>query len=351
MSANNRFFRGVPVMESAALCIALLLIFSTLADGQGRSSPNGAGVNKIQGRVRFPSNSPATSVRVRLENPGLATILTVTDSEGMFYFNGLGAGRYVVIVEAGDDYETFRESVEIDAPVTTSRTIYIPPSPRTFNIVADLRLKGTVKNKPGVINASLAAVPKQALKEFKKALELQNSGDFNQAIEKFNEAIKLHPQFFEAHAELGSLYLRTNQLDKALESLRAAMALNNRNLNIRLNYGVALLNKKRMTEAETEFREVIKADKTAATAHMYLGIALLGLKRIDEAETEFLQAISIKDDERLAQAHRYLGGIHWGKGNYTKAADELEKYLKLAPKAPDAAKIRETINQLRERKK
>jgi tetratricopeptide (TPR) repeat protein len=277
--------------------------------------------------------------------------MTVTDSEGMFYFNGLTAGQYTVIVEAGEDFEIFREVVEIDPPINVNPNIYLPPSPRTFNVMADLRLKGTIRNRPGVINAALAAVPKAALKEFKKALEAQGKGDTNLAIEKFSEAVRLHPQFFEAHAELGSLYLRTNQLEKAVESLRAALGLNDKNPNVRLNYGIALLNKKEMAEAEREFREVIKADKTAATAHMYLGIALLGLKRNDEAETVLLQAISLKDDEKLAQAHRYLGGIYWGKGNYARAAEELEKYLKLAPNATDAAKIREIIRNLREKTK
>jgi cytochrome c-type biogenesis protein CcmH/NrfG len=348
VSAFNRLSNAT-VIESTVVFIALFLIFSTVADGQ--RSPAGSGFHKIQGRVRFPSNSPAISVRVRLENTNNPSMMTITDAEGMFYFAGLDAGQYTVTVEAGDDFEIFREVVEIDPPVTTSRNIYVPPSPRTFNILADLRLKGTVKTKPGVINAALASVPKTALKEFKKALEAQNKGDTNLAIAKFNEAIKLHPPFFEAHAELGSLYLKTNQLEKAIESLRAAIELNDKNPNVRLNYGIALLNNKEMTEAERELREVIKVDKTAATAHMYLGIALLGLKRVDEAETAFLQAISIKDDEKLAQAHRYLGGIHWGKGNYKQAIAELEKYLKLAPKTSDAGKIREIIGQLREKAK
>lgn len=352
MSANNGFLRA-SIIESAIANIALLLIFGVAAvinaDAQGRSSAIGSGVNKIQGRVRFPSNSPAISIRVRLEATGISSVMTVTDSEGMFYFNGLSAGQYTVIIEAGEDYELFRETIEIDPPVNVNPNIYLPPSPRTFNVMADLRLKGTIKNKPGVINASLAAVPKPALKEFRKALEAQTSGDVNLAIEKFGEAIKLYPQFFEAYAELGSLYLKTNQLDKALESLRAAIALNDKNSNVRLNYGIALLNKKEMAAAEKELREAIKADSMSATSYMYLGIALLGLKRIDEAEAEFLRAISIKDDEKLAQAHRYLGGIHWGKGKYSEAADELEKYLKLAPKAPDGGKIRETISELRKK--
>lgn len=350
MSASYRFL-CMTIVESAIISIALLLIFCPVKiDAQSRASV-GNGVNKIQGRVRFPSNSPAVSVRVRLESTNISNVLTVTDSEGMFYFNGLDAGQYTIIVEAGEDYEIFREVVDIDPPVNVSRTIYVPPSPRTFNVVADLRLKGTIKTKPGVINAALASVPKPALKEFKKALEAASRGETNLAIEKFNEAIKLHPPFFEAHAELGSLYLRTNQLDKAVQSLRTALGINDKNLNVRLNYGIVLLNKKEMIEAERELRMVVKGDETAATPHMYLGIALLGLKRIDEAESELLRAISLKDDEKLAQAHRFLGGIYWGKGNYLQAADSLEKYLKLAPKAADADKIRETVKMLRDKTK
>jgi len=258
MSANNHFWQA-RVIEPAVVLIALLLIFGTVADGQGRSAV-GSGVNKIQGRVRFPSNNPAISARVRLENTNSASIITVTDSEGMFYFNGLGSGQYTITVEAGDEYEIFREVVDIDPPVTVNRNIYIPPSPRTFNILADLRLKGTIKNKPGVINAALVSVPKTALKEFKKALEAQNKGDTNLAIEKFNEAIALYPQFTEAHAELGFLYLKTGQLDKSVAALRKALELDEKNLNIRLNYGVALLNKKDMQEAEKQLREVVQTD-------------------------------------------------------------------------------------------
>jgi Flp pilus assembly protein TadD len=346
MSANNRFMR-LPVTEPAIALIALFLIFSIAADGQGRASMVGNGVNKIQGRVRLPSNNPAISARVRLENPNIANVMSVTDREGMFYFNGLTAGQYTVIVEAGEDYEVFREVVEIDAPATTSRTVYIPPSPRTFNVMADLRLKGTIKNKPGVINAAFASIPKNALKAFEKGLEAASKGNAARAIEKFNEALALHPQFFEACAELGSIYLKTNQLDKATETLRKALELNGKNLNTRLNYGIALLNKKIMAEAERELREVVKGDETAATPRMYLGIALLGLKRTDEAESELLRAVSLKDDEKLALAHRYLGGIYWGKGHYRQAADELEKYLKLSPKVADAEKIQGIVKELR----
>ncbi|MBA3786170.1 MAG: hypothetical protein H0X15_11670 [Acidobacteria bacterium] len=106
-----------------------------------------------------------------------------------------------------------------------------------------------------------------------------------------------------------------------------------------------------MYEAEKELEKAVLADETVATPHMYLGIALLGLDYPDYAEKEFLKSISLKDDEKIAQAHKYLGGIYWKKGNFKQAADELEKYVKFSPKAADAEKILATIKQLREKVK
>jgi regulator of sirC expression with transglutaminase-like and TPR domain len=45
--------------------------------------------------------------------------------------------------------------------------------------------------------------------------------------------------------------------------------------------------------------------------------------------------------------HYYLAGVYWAKNDYKRAADELEKYLKLAPGTPDAERTRTTIKDLR----
>jgi tetratricopeptide (TPR) repeat protein len=79
---------------------------------------------------------------------------------------------------------------------------------------------------------------------------------------------------------------------------------------------------------------------------MYLGVTLIDLRRYDEAEKEFVRALSLGGDS-LSLPHYYLGGIYWQKRDYKRAADELEKYLKLSPKAPDAERTRAAIKELR----
>ena len=99
-------------------------------------------------------------------------------------------------------------------------------------------------------------------------------------------------------------------------------------------------------EAEDYLRESLKLNNAVPSAHMYLGIALLRLNKFDEAEKELLVATGA-NATYLAMANYYLGGIYWAKRDYKKAADELETYLKLSPKAPDAEQVRGTIKDLR----
>jgi len=90
---------------------------------------------------------------------------------------------------------------------------------------------------------------------------------------------------------------------------------------------------------------------------MYLGIALLTTSRDEktkqydmtkytEAQKELEVAASTGKDE-VGMAHRYLGGIYAGNRDYKRAADELETYLKLVPKAPDAERTKNAIKELR----
>jgi Tfp pilus assembly protein PilF len=347
MSETNKKNRAMQFFKAVMTVTTLLFLSSSvtvIAQGYGDRTRMGGtgGIYTIQGRIQFPSNRPATSFRVNLESTNSPTLSTFSNSEGIFYFNSLEPSNYTLIIETGDEYMPIRESVFIDREITGATA-------RTFNVVFYLRPKTTTNNKVGVINASLASVPKAALENYRKALEAVEKKDAKLAIEKLNEAVRLYPRFAEAYNELGTLYLKTGELDKAAEALSRTLQLNENNPSAQLNYGIVLLNQRKMFEAEKQLEKAVLADDKAATPHMYLGIALLGLNYPDYAEKEFLIAISLKDDEKMAQAHRYLGGMYWKKGNYRQAVKELERYLELSPKAPDAQKVSETIKQLSEK--
>jgi tetratricopeptide (TPR) repeat protein len=117
----------------------------------------------------------------------------------------------------------------------------------------------------------------------------------------------------------------------------------------RLNYGIVLLNQKKFPEAEEQLRVATSKNSNAATAHMYFGIVLAVQRKLDEGQKELQLAIASNSPD-IALAHRYLAGVYLERQSYKQAADELQKYLELVPKAPDAEVLHRKIKELRNKK-
>lgn len=335
-----------------SLLILLLLIpaATARAQGSGTDSTGTGGLNAIHGRIYFPSGRAADMrAKVSLETMNSSRLSVLADSDGAFRFKNLAPGSYTVVIEAGEDYETVREPVFIEGNSNLGRGTRIPMSPRTVIVPIYLRPKRTARTdaKPGVLNAALANVPKQAQELYQKAQEAIQAGDGKKAIEQLRAAISIYPDFALALNSLGVEYLKAGAVDKAIETLRDAVRLSPDAFVPRLNYGIAYLEKKQFAEAESNLRQALQKNDNSPSAHLYLGITLISLRRYEEAEKELQRTVSLRGGETMAQAYKLLGALYWQKGQFKQAADQLEVYLKLAPKAPDAERIRTTVKELR----
>lgn len=306
----------------------------------GRDSTGTGGIHTIQGRIFFPSGrSSDTRANVELETSERGNLSTFCGADGSFRFSNLLAGSYTIVVSSGSEFETARESVYIDRD-RMARVITVPIYLRYKHI--------PLGGQTGVLDASLIGIPKQALEQYKKGLESAQTGNSSQAIECFQKAIIIYRDFGPALSELGQQYLKTGQAEKAVDALRSAIKVSPEHPSVRLNYGIALLNTKKFVEAVEQLKQAIKKDDTSATAHMYIGLALLNLHQSDNAESELRRAVSLGQN-KMGLAHKYLGGIYWAKHEYKQAVSELEMYLKLSPKAPDADRIKNTIEELKKK--
>jgi Tfp pilus assembly protein PilF len=294
---------------------------------RGETSAGTGGSRSIQGHIISPTGRlPESRIRVTLNSSNSGARSVTAGEDGVFIFNNLETGPYELTIEAGQDFEPVHESVYISVQPTVNLPIY-------------LRLKPEA-------NPSLAGVPKPAVELYVKGQEAARKGDTSKAEELLGQAVAQYPQFGLAHNELGLLHMRAGHLDKALEEYKLAAKILPDDAIVQLNYGTALTQKKEFAEAEKQLRRALKKLDKSATGHMYLGVALIGLKNIDEAERELQTAAKLGGDQ-MGAAHKYLGGIYWARKDYKKAADSLETYLKLSPKAPDAEQMRATIKELR----
>jgi tetratricopeptide (TPR) repeat protein len=330
------------------LAAALLVLAAAAARAQGGVESTGTGGNHvIQGRIFLPSGRISDmSLRVKLESMASGALSVLTDPNGAFKFTSLIAGSYTVVVEATDQFEQARESVYIDQQTTGP---FRDNTPHVYTVYVYLRPKrpegAGAKQPPGVVNASLAGVPKPAADLYGKALEAARNNKPEKAVTLLKTALETYPDFRLALSELGTQYLKLKQPEKAAETLRAALKLAPDDYPTLLSYGIALYDRKEFDEAEANFHRAARMNNSSPTAHFYLGVITLRRREFEEAERE-LRAAAGPGGE-IVMAHYYLGGLYWELKQYKRAADELETYLKLAPSAPEAERLRATIAQLR----
>ncbi len=329
---------------SLIFVFAAILYFSALptVNGQGfgdRNRSGGDGSFNVQGRIVLPDGKPAIGVKVSMSGADFTNGSTVSDNDGNFTISNVPAGNYSVVVRGSGEYESESEALTIER--------FSPPG-QTFNVTFFLRAPGVKKSELNPTNNPLLVdVPKEALKKHKSAAESMQKNDSKTALVHLDEAITLYPNFALAYNEKGMLLLRQNELDKALESFLKAIQIKQDYFDAKLNFGFTLLSQRNYEQSEMVLRDLLQQKPEMPTLNMYLGIALIGLKKTDDAEKSFKKAVTLKGGENLAQAHRYLGGIYMSKKNTAEAIAELQKYLDLSPKAPDADKIKLTIEDLK----
>lgn len=321
---------------TVALIVSSALAVMAQAPGSSRNGglPSGEGNIMLQGRIYFPSGQSASGRTIRVSLESVSAFgggnTAVPDVDGVFRFQGLVPGDYTVVVDAGPEFEKAREPVGIYAG-TSGKVVQV-----------------SIQLQPRVSSANplFAGVPSNALNLYQKGMAAAKKNDAKAAAESLSAAVTAYPNFPIALSELGTQYMFLKQWDKAGETYDALLKLKPTDVHAHLNLGIVAYNKKNMENAEEHFRKALELKSTGPTAHYYLGLIMVSTKRYPEAVTEFEAAIA-NGGENLALAHRYLGGLYMSVSKNQQAADELEKYLKLDPKASDAEKIKGTIKDLR----
>jgi tetratricopeptide (TPR) repeat protein len=324
--------------------LQLMFIFMCLAAlgayGQGigdRNRPAGRGNYRITGKVYLPDGSPAKDVGVSVSGAETTGSSTRTDVDGLFTLSGLSSGNYSVSIrEKG--YQTENEFLTIPEGAASGQS---------FQLVFYMRTPGQPKRPAAAANPLLKDVPKDALAKYEKGMDKVSKKDFKGATADFDAAIAIYPNFAAAYYEKGSALIRNNDADKATEAFVKAISIKSDYTEAKYGYALAQFEKKNYEVAAAAFNDVLQEKKDMAEAHLNLGISLFYLKNVNAAESELKSAISSKGGDKMALAHLYLGQIYAQKKKNADAVTELEKYLELLPKAPNAERIRSAIADLK----
>ena len=343
--------RATLIRTCLAALLALFFCLTARAQGEGGVESGDLGTggrHTIQGRLYLPSGRKLDRrLRVRLSGVRGGENSALTDDNGAFTFRRLTAGTYTVTVEGGRDFETATETVDVfDGPRRTDQ----PGQVYTVQIRLEEKRAATDPARPGVVSAAPEAVPAEARARYDKALAASAAGDHRRAVKELKGALEIYPRFPLALNELGGQYMRLGQSEDAARAFDSAVRLAPDEPVLRINYGILLVRLKKYGEAEAHLARAAALDPNSAAARVHHGHALIRLGRGGEAEAELLQAIKL-GGPTAALAHRYLGALYVERGDDTRAAAELEAYLRLAPDASDAAQVRAVLAGLKPSKR
>ena len=336
---------------SAVLSVSAFICVLGLVDaiGQSRTNQSGTGgIHEVRGKVYLPTGqSFDTPIEIELQ-ASFTSLKVFTDRGGTFVFQNLAPGSYTVLVNAGEQFEQTREYFTIDPEVPPPRGVaMMRPIPKTITVPVYLQMKRGVVLRNEVINAKWSTVPKAALERFKKGLELVQENKTAEAEAELRKTIELAPNFAPAHTELGKLMLQNGRIESSIDAFRTAIRMDEADFEAHLNLGVAFLNLKKYDQAEPELVAAAYLNTAAVTPHYYLGIVFVMKDDLNVAQKAFERAKDLKGGKSLPAIHKYLGRIYMRKDMGKEAVQELETYLKLAPNAQDAEKVKKDISDIK----
>ena len=154
-------------------------------------------------------------------------------------------------------------------------------------------------------------------------------GNLDGAIESYNKAIKLKPDYAEAYNNRGTAWEGKKEYDKALKDYDKAIELEP-------NYAVAYYNrgntwgeKGEYDKALKDLNKAIELDPNYADAYSGRGVAWRNKKEYDKALEDFNKAIELNPN--FAEAYNNRGNVWREKNEYDKAIKDYNKAIDLKP--------------------
>ena len=278
-----------------------------------------AAQNLVVGKVTDVKGMPVEGASVTIEQPSSGRKYeTKTGKDGTYTQVGLIAGAYSITVT--------KEGVGTS--------------------------KGNVNVRGGRVPANfvLGMTAGEGLnKTFNEGVAASAAGNFDEAIAKFNEALKTNPQCADCYYNIGVANIGKKDYDKAEEAYKKAVEVKP-SADAYNGLASVYTSQRKFDQAQEASKKA--AELTATTpggavspdAAYNQGVVLWNAGKIAEAKAAFEQAIAAKPDH--AEAHYQLGMALVNEGNLKGARAEFDTYIKLAPSGPNAAQAKALAAQL-----
>ncbi len=197
------------------------------------------------------------------------------------------------------------------------------------------------------VSATSLKAPSNARRAFDKGMEALGKGKSEDAEKDFEKAVSLYPQYAEAWLDLGKLRLQRKANDSAEEAFQKALEADSNLAEPGIYLGMLAVEAKQWSNAAKYLDAALKLDPVHfPDAWFNKAVAGYNLKDYADAEKSVREALKLDPRHKNPREEYLLGLILAAQKDYSGAAEQLRVYLRLAPDADDAEKVRTQLGEI-----
>tara|TARA_B100000767_G_scaffold194021_1_gene181102 strand:- start:416 stop:1789 length:1374 start_codon:yes stop_codon:yes gene_type:complete len=151
---------------------------------------------------------------------------------------------------------------------------------------------------------------------------LKEQGKLEEAIEAYNKAIALKPDYADAYNNIGNALDDQGKLEQAVEAYNKAIVLKPDYADAYYNMGITLKKQGNLEEAIEAYNKALAIKPDYADAYYNMGITITDQGKLEEAIEAYNKAIAIKPD--FADAHKNLSYALLNSGRLKEGFEEYE---------------------------
>lgn len=262
--------------------------------------------------------------------------VSYADLSGRFSFRNVPKGQYTIHIEI-EGFDEVNQAVDTSDGIgyDTNVTVMLIRKPVVV-----------VPRGDNVVDVSQLSerFPKKALDSFRKGLDSRKKGNNDQSIKYLEDAVRLAPEFYDAHNELGIAYKHARRVEDAEREFLRAHELNQSNADPLVNLTSLYIDENKPDRAVTTAEEAVKANSRSAPAFFNLGMALYKMAKLDRAEAALKKALELAP--RMSTVRLMLANVYLKLRNRDKLMEQLDSYLAENPQGDQRQAVQEMRQQV-----
>lgn len=306
-------------MKIRGCVVSLLLAASAMAQLDADST-----IQRVRVHVAFKNGECELETHVWLVGSGGVRAESTVNDRCMVDFTNIPVGTYHLIASGRNFSDVDSGGIALDS----RRSTYEMKVTRDRDPVQPTGVAMTL------VSALDLGTPVRAQKEFAKANALLAKQDLTHAVEGFQRAITLYPDYAGAYNSLGVIYSRLGQNAQAAEALQKAININGHFALAYMNLGLLNLSTGDFSGAATVLNKASSFGAPNTTMLMALSYAEFMNHRLDEAILAGQRAHGLPGEHSLV--HQVAARAYEQKRDLASAIQELELFLKEEPSGSQA---------------